>query len=161
MAKHVLHSDDEDFKFTLLGMTCSENQYFMASAINDVLNIELSLNEYVPFELKDKKLFVFSLYHFLDEDLHLEYFMIPNSSNFETPKENVGLSNNLFSGIEVNESVKLIKELPKTDYFLIVKGEGYLTYTHKIVEHIKSISEIIQVQSIEPSDLQSRKNLIF
>jgi len=161
VAKHVLNSGIDDFDFTLLGMTSPENQYFMVSAINDALKINLSLNDYVSFVLKDKKSFNFSLYHFSDEDLRLEYFMIPNGSNFEEPKKNTAVSNNLFSGIEVNESVRLIKELPKTDYFLLVKGEEYYTYEHKIIERIKTIPEIIQVQNIEPTELPSKRNLIF
>lgn len=161
MAKHVLHSSADDFDFTLLGITCQENQYFMVSALNDVLQINLSLNSYEEFMLKGGKLFKFSLYHFFDKELRLEYFMIPNTSNFEEPNVNTGTGNDLFAGIDVNESVRLIKELPKTDYFLIMKGEEYYTYTHKIIERIKTIPEIIQVQSIEPNDLPSKSYLIF
>ncbi|MBX3164937.1 MAG: IPExxxVDY family protein [Bacteroidetes bacterium] len=161
MAKHVLHSGADDFDFSLLGITCSENQYFMVSALNDVLQINLALNSYEEFMLKGGKLFKFSLYSFSDEALHLEYFMIPNTSNFEEPNANTNANNDLFAGLDVNESVRLIKELPKTDYFLIVKGEEYYTYTHKIIERIKTIPDIIQVQSIEPNDLASKNYLIF
>lgn len=161
MAKHVLHSGTEDFDFTLLGMTSPENQYFIVSTINDALNINLSLISYENFNLKDGKIFSFSLYHYLDEDLGIEYFMIPNSSNFEEPNVNTKSANDLFASVDVNESVRLIKELPKTDYFLIVKGEDYFTYEHKIIDRIKTIPEIIQVQNIQPSELPSKRNLIF
>ena len=147
----------------LLGMVCPENQYHVVSAINDALHIGLRLDNYVPFNLKDGKLFKFSLYHFMDEDLGLDYFFVPNSSNFEEPNANApqDILGDLFAGHEVDEQVKLVKELPKTDYFLIVKGEELHNYSHKIIEKIKAIEELIQVQTIEPNDLPSRRNLIF
>lgn len=147
----------------LLGIVCPENQYQVVSAINDTLHIDLRLDNYVPFNLKDGKLFKFSLYHFMDEDLGLEYFFVPNSSNFEEPNANApqDILGDLFAGHKVDEQVKLVKELPKTDYFLIVKGEELHNYSHKIIDKIKAIEELIQVQTIEPNGLPSKRNLIF
>ena len=119
MAKHFLNTNDNDFNFALLGLVCQENQYSVLSLVNDALQIKLRLNGYVPFSLKLAKLFKFSLYHFMDEDLGLEYFLIPNTSNLEDPNLNTVGANNLFTGLDIDESVKLVKELPKTDYFLI------------------------------------------
>ena len=67
----------------------------------------------------------------------------------------------MFAGIGVDERVKLIKELPKTDYFLILKGEELHTFRFKIMECLKTIPEIVQLQAIEPNDLASKRNLIF
>lgn len=161
MAKHVLNTNENDFDFALIGMVCPENQYVILSLVNESLKINLRLNDYVPFSLKNGKLFKFSLYHFTDEELNLEYFLIPNTSNFEAPNMNASGLNDLFTGLDVDESVKLVKELPKTDYFLIVKGEDLHYYQFKIMEKLKTINEIIQVQTIEASDLPSRRNLIF
>lgn len=161
MAKHVLNSGDEDFDFVLIGITCSENQYYVLSKINDALAIELFLSDYLPYNLKDGKLFRFSLYRFMDEELGFEYYFIPNSSNFDEPNANADTTGDLFAGVEIDESVKLIKELPKTDYFLLLKGEDLHNVRFKIMEKLKSIPEIIQLQAIEPGDLQSKRNLIF
>lgn len=161
MAKHFLNTADDDFDFMLLGIVCLENQYHVVSAINDVLKINLCLSDYIPFNLKGGKLFKFSLYHFIDEELGLDYFFIPNTSNFEEPNVNVIPGNDLFAGVDVDESVKLVKELPKTDFFLILKGEELHNYSHKVIEKLKTIEEIIQVQTIEPNDLPSKRNLIF
>ncbi|HOZ86791.1 MAG TPA: IPExxxVDY family protein [Bacteroidia bacterium] len=161
MAKYVLNTSEKDFDFALLGIVCMENQYVMLSLINNALKINLQLNAYVPFSLKDNNLFKFSLYHFSDEELGLEYFMVSNTSNFEEPNINTSVSEGLFSGLDIDESVKLVKELPKTDYFLIVKGEDLHYYQFKVMEKLKTIPEIIQVQTIEASDLPSRRNLIF
>lgn len=162
MAKHVLQNSDDEIDFVLIGLTSSENQYVLASLVDHTLNIRLRLSENVPFALKDSKLFHFALYHFLDEEIGLEYFFISNSSNFEEPNPNSsGTANDLFSGVEIDESVKLIKELPKTDYFLILKGEDLHNYQFKIIQKLKALPEIIQIQAIEPVDLPSRRNLIF
>ncbi len=162
MAKHVLQNSDDEIDFVLIGITCPENQYVLASLLDQTLHIQLRLSDYIPFALKDSRLFHFSLYHFLDEDIGLEYFFISNASNFEEPKlVEPSPGDDLFSGLDVDESVKLIKELPKTDYFLILKGEDLHNYQFKIIQRLKTLSEIIQVQAIEPIDLPSRRNLIF
>jgi len=161
LAKHFLNTSDDDLDFKLLGIVCPGDQYQVVSAISSVLKINLVLSDYIPFNLKDGKIFKFSLYHFIDDELGLEYFFIPNTSNFEEPNMNLHHGNDLFAGLEVDEEVKLVKELPKTDYFLILKGEELFNHQHKIVDKLKTIIDIIQVQTIEPNDLPSRRNLIF
>jgi len=166
VAKYVLNTSEDDLDFVLIGISCLENQYSLAALIDDALKIKLFLSDYVPFNLKEGRIFKFSLYRFLDEELGLEYFFIPNSSNFEVPVAigtNLNNTNtgDLFEGMDVDESVKLIKELPKTDYFLILKGEDLHNYQFKIMDKLKSFPEIIQIQAIEPHDLPSKRNLIF
>lgn len=161
MAKYILNTQEDDLDFVLLGITSPENQYQISSLINDYLKINLRLEDYVPFSLKEGKVFKFSLFQYLDEDLGLEYFFIPNTSNFEEPNVNTYAANDLFSGMDVDESVRLIKELPKTQYFLILKGEDLHQYQYKIIDTLKTIPEIIQIQSIEAKDLPSKRNLIF
>lgn len=166
MAKYVLNTSEEDLDFVLIGITCLENQYSVAALIDDVLKINLFLSGYIPFNLKEGRIFKFSLYNFLDEELGLEYFFIPNNSNFEEPNPNgpgdtSGIAKDLFANVDVDESVKLVKELPKTDYLLILKGEDLHNYQYKIIEKLKTLPEIIQIQAIEQKDLPSRRNLIF
>lgn len=161
MAKYILNTSNEDYNFVLLGIVCQENQYQTLAAVNDVLGLRLGLSDYVPFNLKDGKIFKFSLYHFLDEELGLEYYLIPNTSNFEEPNINNPGGSDLFGAIPVDESVRLIKELPKTDYFIILKGEDIHNYQFKIVDRLKTVEEFIQVQTIEASELPSKRNLIF
>jgi hypothetical protein len=161
MAKHFLHTTDEDFDFVLIGITCSENQYRLVSLINDALGLDFYLSDYLPYNLKEGNLFKFSLYRFIDEELRLEYFFVPNVSNNDEPRVKEFDPDDLFAGIGVDERVKLIKELPKTDYFLILKGEDLHTFRFKIMECLKTIPEIVQLQAIEPNDLASKRNLIF
>jgi hypothetical protein len=161
LAKYVLNTSDDDFDFVLIGLVCLENQYHVINAVNEALKINLILSDYLPFNLKDGKLFKFSLYHFIDEALGIDYYLIPNTSNFEEPNINETKSDDLFGGFDVDESVKLIKELPKTDYFILLKGEDLHNYQFKIVDKLKTIQDVIQVQTIEPNELSSKRNLIF
>ena len=161
MAKHILNTSEDDLDFVLIGISCLEDQYSVAGLIDDALKIKLFLSDYIPFNLKEGRIFKFSLYRFHDEELGLEYFFIPNTSNFEEPNTNATGANDLFAGIDVDESVKLIKELPRTDYFLILKGEDLHNYQFKIIDRLKTCPGIIQIQAIEPQDLPSKRNLIF
>ncbi|MCE3228410.1 MAG: Uncharacterized protein K0S32_2961 [Bacteroidetes bacterium] len=159
MAKHVLNTPT-DLDFVLIGISSAENQYSLVALINETLGTDLALSDNIPYNLKDGKLFYFSLFRFFSEEFGLDYFLIPNNSNFEA-ENNAGGGGDLFSDLNVEESTKLIRELPKTDYFLILKGEDLHLFRFKVLEHLKSIKEIIQVQNIEPGDLPSRMNLVF
>lgn len=161
MAKYNLNTNSNYFDFVLIGIRCSNDLYQLVSAVNDVLKINLYLQTFVPFNLKDGKLFEFSLYHFCDEELGLEYSIIANQSNFEGPNINSVNANDLFANTGVDESVRLIKELPKTDYFIILKGENLHNYQFKIIDKLKTVNDFIQVQAIAIEELPSRKNLMF
>lgn len=161
MAKYNLNTFNDDFDFVLIGIMCPNNQYQIISAINDVLKINLYLQSIEPFNLKDGKMFNFSLYGFKDEELGLEYNVIPNQSNFEKPNIHATNTNDLFAETNVDESVRLIKELPKTDYFIILKGEDLHNYQFKIIDKLKTVSDFLQVQSIAVEELVSKKNLMF
>ena len=161
MAKHVLNSAANELDFSLLGIMSPEDQYRIIALVNDALGIDLALSSFIPFNLKDGKSFTFSLYEYFDEELGIQYNLIPNSSNFDEPRARLGTTGSLFSELDVDESVKLIKELPRTDYFLLLKGEDLHLHRFKITELLKNISAIRQVQPIEPAELPSRRNLIF
>lgn len=161
MAKHYLNINDEDFDFVLIGLTFHGNQYEATVAVNETLNVNLYLSDIITLNLKENKVFNFSLFHFMDEELGLNYYFIPNSSNFEPPNMNDANPSGLFKGLEIEESVKLIKELPKTDYFLILKGEDLHYFQYKIIEKLKEIKDILQIQLIDVSELPSKRYLVF
>ncbi|HQQ95127.1 MAG TPA: IPExxxVDY family protein [Bacteroidia bacterium] len=160
MAKHVLNIKDEDYDFVLLGLSLLKDQYETTVAVNECLSINLSLDSEVSLALKGDKLFSFSLFTCFDEDFGIEYLLVPNTSNFEAPKESQARTD-LFGEIEVEERTRLIRELPLTDYFLILKGEEVQKYQHSIVERLKKLEGLMQVQIIDVTDLPSRSNLVF
>ena len=66
------------------------------------------------------------------------YNDIPNLSNFETQSAlNVINENNLFKDQVIEEQVRLLNELPKTDYLIMLKGEDVINYRFKISEQLK------------------------
>jgi hypothetical protein len=160
LAKHTLDNDESEFDFALLGITCAEDQYRAVSLINDVLGTSLCLSSYVPMSLKKGQVYNFSLYRYDDLDIGLEYYLLPNTSNFDPPGVRRSGAD-LFAGQDVDESTRLIRELPKTDYFLIMKGELQEHHKYKVLTCLRQAADFTQVQSIEPMSLQSRKNLIF
>jgi hypothetical protein len=160
MAKHVLHNTGDELDFELVGLSTPRDRYSMILALNEALSVDFNLEEELHFYLKDGKLFYFSLYTFFSDDFNIEYSFISNHSNLE-PGGGETTSNDLFAETQVEESVRLIKELPKTDYFLILKGEDLHLYKHKIIELLKKIEDVVQVQNIEPETLPSRTNLLF
>ncbi len=158
--KHNLLSTDGDFDFVLFGITCLQSTYEVVSKINEHLQIDLCLQSILPYNLKGGKLFNFCLFDYYDEHFNLHYNFIPNASNSEDAF-NSSPSTDLFTEQNIEESVRLIKELPKTDYFLIIKGEELHLSQFKILEKLKQEESFIQLQTIEIDDLPSKRNLVF
>jgi len=162
MAKaHVLNINEEDYEFALIGLSLIKDHYEAVVAINEALLIHLELGNTFPLSLSTKKVFRFSMFNYTDSDIGLEYLFIPNASNFNEPNINVPSNNNLFSGLEVEERSLLVRELPKTDYFLILKGEEIEQHKHKVIQKLKSIKDLLSVQLIDVSELPSRNHLVF
>lgn len=161
MAKYVLNNSSNVLDFVLIGISSPENPYSIVSHVNNALGIDLALSDNIPFNLKDGKLFYFSLFRYVSEEMGLEYFLIPNNSNFDRTHGESENAGNLFDDLNIDESTRLVKELPKTDYFLILKGEELHLFQFKITELLKTIKEIVRVQNIEPNDLPSKMNLVF
>ncbi len=162
LAKHVLNIAD-DFNFLLFGIASSDNQYVLVSNINAVLSTDLRLDSYIDLSHRIGKEFKFSFFTFVDEELNLEYNLIPNRSNFII-NENTGKeSGDLFSLLteNIDESSRLIPELTKTDYLLLIKGDEYYHHSYKVTEALKKIEGIVQIQEIIPDKLASKSNLIF
>jgi len=162
MAKsHVLNINEEAFEFALLGLSILKDPYETAISINEVLLIQLELSNHFNLALKDNKVFSFSLFSCFDKEFGIEYLFVPNASNFEEPNINTGGRTDLFSEIAVEERSLMVKELPKTDYFLILKGEEIESHKHKVIERIKSLKDLLSVQMIDVSELPSKSNLVF
>lgn len=162
MAKHILHNDVDLFDFVLIGIACPENQYVIINNINLHLNINLSLSQTLKFDLKKHDLFEFSLFHYVDEELGLEYSVVPNKSNYR-PMQNKDAGFDLFANSDqvIEETALLINELPHTNYFFILKGESAIHEQYNVFKLLKSIPVINQVHEIIPDKLPSKNNLIF
>lgn len=163
MAKYTLDTKADDFNFLLIGIGCSSNQYVLVNAINEVLQIGLQLESYIDLSHKMGSNFKFSFYSFFDEEFNIEYILLPNRSNISESATKEESGTDLFSQFNerIDESSRLIPELTKTDFLLLVKGDEFYHYSYKITDALKKISDIISIQEIVPEELSSKNNLIF
>lgn len=158
--RYSLDADAEEFNFLLIGISCALDQYSVVTILNKQLNIDLGLQSIVPYHLKGNNTFSYNMYACEVPELYLEFNLISNLSNFESDIID-SASNDLFATQAVEERARLIKELPKTDYFLIVKGESLELYEYKVVEALKGVADFTQIQQIQVDELKSGSNLIF
>lgn len=162
MAKpHLLNINTNDFDFVLLGLSLIKDQYETAFALNETLNLKLALSHQFQLSLKGHHQFRFSLFRYFDETFGIEYLLIPNASNFEVPKPQMDATDLFQPVIEVEERSLLVRELPKTDYFLILKGEDVQVQSHKLLPLIRKIPDLLAVSLIDVLELPSRNNLVF
>jgi len=162
MAKYTLINTDDLYNFVLLGIASMENQYVLVSQINSALQLDLCLNENIKVSVKNGEIFEFSVYGFTQEEMAMEYLLIPNKSNNRLNKPNKQ-NQDLFELLNerMEEVAWLVPELPKTDYFVILKGENAIHEQHQIIKLLKEAAAVQQLHEIIPDKLPSRNNLVF
>ncbi len=137
MSKMVL-TLDEDYDFSLLGISCHAKDYRLCWELNKVLNVDLIRT--TDFEISKKSEAIsFSFYEFIDETNYLEYFLISNRAK---------------NGF-------LIPEQKKVDFFLMVRGNILESLTKEIIGKINSLSLVLTSFNIDPNQLKSKQNLLF
>ncbi len=134
----VLLSLEEDYDFTLIGISCHTKDYRLCWEVNKALNIDLIRSEDLELNKKNE-ITSFSFYEFIDEDNHLEYYLISN------------LGNNGY----------LIAEQKKVDFFLLLKGSTSTNQIQDIICKINSLSLVLTSFNINPNQLKSKQNLLF
>jgi hypothetical protein len=155
---------EEHFDFDLFSITCNESVYRVIHELNNDLDIDLQLNELLDYTHKEGQDFYFPVYTFQHETLNIEFNLLQNQTSFQ-PKSNKQSSEpiDLFAG-EVEETTKLMPELDKTDYFLLIKGDNRYLYNHTILETIQENKNFLSVQELFMEDIKdkkSRTNLLF
>jgi len=134
----VLLSLEEDYNFTLIGISCHTKDYRLCWEINKTLNTDLiRVND---LEISKKgELNSFSFYEFIDDENYIEYYLISN------------LGNNGY----------LISEHKKIDFFLLLKGNTSTNQVKDFIAKINSLSLVLTSFSIDPNQLKSKQNLLF
>jgi hypothetical protein len=137
MSKTLLTLDD-DYDFSLIGISCHAKDYRICWEINNSLNISLIRVE--DYEIRKKKeISKFSFYEFIDENNYIDYYLIANKGN----KGN------------------LIKEQKTTDFFLLLKGNISDNQLNDILSKINALNLVLTAFKIMPESLKSKQNLIF
>ena len=129
---------ENEFDFSLLGISCHAKDYRLSWALNNSLNIKLKKEDDIHPELSEEGIF-FSNSSFYSDIDHLQYTLISNKE----------------------DGAHLIPEFPQLDYFLKVSGPQH----EYEVEHHKQIMQnmdlILTVLVIDPKTLKSKPNLVF
>jgi hypothetical protein len=137
MSKFLL-TLDEDYEFTLVGISCHSKDYRLCWKINQTLNIDLVRTE--DLEIYKKSIVnSHSFYKYIDDDNYLEYYLISNRGD---------------NGF-------LIPEQKKVDFFLMVKGNFSENHTNDIICKINTLSLVLTSFSINLNSLKSKQNLLF
>lgn len=134
----ILLTLDEDYDFTLIGISCHSKDYRLCWEINKALNIDLVRTE--DLEIRKKgEVNSHSFYEFIDDDNYLEYYLISNRGS---------------SGF-------LIPEQKSVDFFLMAKGNISDSHTKDTISKINALSLVLTSFSINPDMLKSKQNLLF
>ncbi len=155
---------EEIFDFDIFSITCTESIYKVVFELNQALSINLQLNDLLDFKHKEGEDFYFPLFTFEHEALNIEFNLLPNQTSFQPKSETITQKTiDLFEG-DIEQTTKLIPELEKSDYFLIIKGDTRYLYNHIIFESIRLNPTFIIVQQLFIEDLKDKKakrNLLF
>jgi hypothetical protein len=137
MSKMVL-TIEEDYDFTLIGISCHSKDYRLCWELNKMLNTDLIRTKDYDINKKNGKS-SFSFYEFIDESNYLEYFFISNrgKSGFLIPEQN------------------------NVDFFILIRGSTSDSLTKEIIGKINSLSLVLTSFNIDPTQLRSKQNLLF
>lgn len=137
MSKLIL-SFEEDYDFTLIGISCHTKDYRLCWELNKSLHIDLI--RITDLEINKKNTTSsFSFYEFIDDTNYLDFYLISN------------LCNNGY----------LVSEQKKVDFFLIIKGNTDEYQTKDFIDKINSLSLVLTSFNINPESLKSKQNLLF
>jgi hypothetical protein len=131
---------EDDFQFFLVGISSHENDYRLSWAINTHLKMALKRSENLqihnPRIEQDQE---FSIYQFTDPEMVLHYYLIANRCD---------------NGF-------LLEEMKNIDYVLKISGDADKNFPGQLVNKLKKIDIITTAFEINPSELKSRKKLLF
>ena len=134
--KRLLEIDDE-YDFSLLGISCHAKDYRLCWELNRTLNLQLAKYKSIKSALKPDEKFSTSIFD--DEENLLEYTLISNKNNGKY----------------------LIPEYPQLDYFLKLSGPQHDFEIKEQKQKVQSLDLVLTVLQINPTSLKSGPNLVF
>ena len=134
--KNVLNVDD-DYDFSILGISCHAKDYRLCWEINKALSVDLEKQSYITSENQSEM--AFSNASYFDEENHIEYTIISNK----------------------NEGGVLIPEHSRLDYFFKIHGPQHEFIADDCKSALLNIDFVLAVVELNPSQLKSKMNLIF
>jgi hypothetical protein len=161
MAKHLLNNTFESYDFSVIGISTRMNLYETLAHINRALNIDLAYTVNLPFPLSHGHEFQFAVFEYENNTMEMEFQFISNTSNLLPASKIQSTGDGLFSGIAVDETARLVKELPDVDFFMTLKGKAH---EHRAISAASIIDDLDGITNAEILDLQSlpsKQNLLM
>ena len=134
--KKVLNVDD-DYDFSILGISCHAKDYRLCWEINRALQIDLEKqNDILSNNYPDVS---YSNAFYNDEENHLEFVLLSNKS----------------------EGGMVIPEYPQLDYFLKISGPQHEYSIADYKNKLQNIDLVLAAIELDPQNLRSKFNLVF
>jgi predicted SnoaL-like aldol condensation-catalyzing enzyme len=150
--------DFDEIDYNLIAIHASQQDYRLAYKINQELNISLRKNSVeIGVNTKQKTAF-FSRFSFEDNEKKSSWDLIQNKQIIE--HSNVEKSTNLFENEMISNSIYLLTELKKVDFFLKISQET-TQKINKIISKIQKINFVETAYEINANQIKSKNNLIF
>ena len=138
MAKHLKLQYSENLAVYIIGIVSSANHLKLSWALNQALNIQLSVKDKVALtNSKTGNNTEHTLFQYENESCSLKYSLISNK---------VG-------------SIYFIDELKNIDYLFIIKGEPNSSEKEQMNQTLRNISEIATFINIQQGTIKKRERL--
>jgi hypothetical protein len=137
--RHVL-SLETSLDFEIIGICSHHSDYRLAWGLNQGLSLHLAKSDEL-FVIQSKKgtvLSQHSYYFWLDDENHVEYYLIKNKY----------------------EGKFLIPEKSQIDYFLILR-ENVLFELEEVLEQVKMVNSVMAAYQFEAESLPSAEQIVF
>ena len=134
----ILLNIEEEYDFSLIGISCHSKDYRLCWELNNALAIDLIRTKDLDINLKNN-IGTFSFYEFIDEENYIEFFLISNRSA---------------KGF-------LIPELKTIDFLFMIKGTTSEQLIDELLEKISALPVVLTSYMINIDKLKSKQNLLF
>ncbi len=130
---------EDDYDFSLLGISCHSKDYRLSWELNRSLSIHLKRDEAIATSNKNQEEYDFPTHRYYDEVNHLNYCLIDNKF----------------------EGNVLIPELAQMDYIFKISGFGHTEKVSELKQKVQSIEIVLTTVKLDAQTLKSKPILLF
>lgn len=158
MASPKLVLDDfvEDLSFSLVGIHCNLEDYKLVYLLNKALEVNFKRSEN---DLTFRNGASYSFFEWENEKEHKQWSFVSNIYRQEIKA--MGTTGSLFSSEITMQTIPLIPEYKKVNYFLKLSDDMQSVNKTKMLKTIHNIPQVVTAYVIDPEQLMSKGNLIF
>lgn len=141
--KKLKLTNDIQYDFSLIGITCTLKEFRLAWKLNKLLEIQLNKEKDIEIEFLKNQNLVISNYVFETENSQIRLLKNRSTDDFTT------------------QSAYLLPELKEFDYFIMIKGFEDTISLDTLKKRIATIPEVHYSKTFDIDNLKSKENLIF